>query len=534
MSSAPPRLLASRWSTGRLRGPLVACCLGLLFVLLVCEVSLRFTSRIYWRSDWTTLGPLRPLPEEALSCADCPKIMVLGDSYTDGLGVAGGNDYPSVLQQRLLEQRMGSPVVVANLGMSAANSSIIRENLIGGLERFSLDLVVVLAGGSNALNLYRYYSFCWSERGWSTVETALNELRVLRLLRFAWATSRRARTPAVTFDAHSEIELDSTLDRSLAWLGPLPEAEGSAAQAWARGVAALRRQAYEQALGQLRAGMDPSRQPPARLRWGEAFALRALGRLPEAESAWHQGLEEQHLDPLMWYGLGELALHRGRVEEAIELFKSGVGMDPSYSGNHCGLANASAHRSAHGEALLASRRGIEADPDDLRCYPALVHTSRLLGTQGASSDFLAGFADRSELAARHVPLLDEERRETSAWMRGDLEDMVTRSRAAGARVLFLEYPIQNEANAVLRSVAQDRGVAFQPVLEVFEGKLADGVPHEQLYLPDLHCSVAGNALLADIVMDAIRAQELLPGGPEAWALRAAEPDLATGGSPDAP
>jgi len=101
-------------------------------------------------------------------------------------------------------------------------------------------------------------------------------------------------------------------------------------------------------------------------------------------------------------------------------------------------------------------------------------------------------------------------------------------------VLFLEYPIQNEANAVLRSVAQDRGVAFQPVLEVFEGKLADGVPHEQLYLPDLHCSVAGNALLADIVMDAIRAQELLPGGPEAWALRAAEPDLATGGSPDAP
>jgi lysophospholipase L1-like esterase len=46
-------------------------------------------------------------------------------------------------------------------------------------------------------------------------------------------------------------------------------------------------------------------------------------------------------------------------------------------------------------------------------------------------------------------------------------------------------------------VAEERGLPLVPVRAAFEDRLARGVPPEQLFIPDMHCSDQGNALVAE-------------------------------------
>ena len=77
-----------------------------------------------------------------------PRIVVLGDSLTAGLGLAKEDAYPAVLQQRLNEQGLDYEVV--NAGVSGDTSA-------GGLSRldWALDgdvrILVVALGGNDAL-----------------------------------------------------------------------------------------------------------------------------------------------------------------------------------------------------------------------------------------------------------------------------------------------------------------------------------------------------------------------------------------------
>jgi acyl-CoA thioesterase-1 len=89
-----------------------------------------------------------PAPAKVAPAAARPRIVVLGDSLTAGLGVAKEDAYPAVLQQRLNEERLDYEVV--NAGMSGDTSA-------GGLSRleWALDgdvrILVVALGGNDAL-----------------------------------------------------------------------------------------------------------------------------------------------------------------------------------------------------------------------------------------------------------------------------------------------------------------------------------------------------------------------------------------------
>ncbi|MBF0097096.1 MAG: arylesterase [Magnetococcales bacterium] len=73
------------------------------------------------------------------------RILCLGDSLTAGYGVAAGNDYPALLQQRLREQ--GFPHQVINAGLSG-------DTTAGGLRRLEWLLretptIAIVALGAN-------------------------------------------------------------------------------------------------------------------------------------------------------------------------------------------------------------------------------------------------------------------------------------------------------------------------------------------------------------------------------------------------
>jgi acyl-CoA thioesterase-1 len=88
-----------------------------------------------------------PAPE-ARPAASRPKIVILGDSLTAGLGLPQDEAYPALLQQRL--DGAGLHVEVVNAGVSGDTSA-------GGLSRFdwSLDgdvrILVVALGGNDGL-----------------------------------------------------------------------------------------------------------------------------------------------------------------------------------------------------------------------------------------------------------------------------------------------------------------------------------------------------------------------------------------------
>ncbi len=88
-------------------------------------------------------APASPSPSRAR-----PRIVVLGDSLTAGLGLAPTEAYPHVLQQRLIDDGLDYEVV--NAGVSGDTSA-------GGLSRLdwalegNVRIVIVALGGNDAL-----------------------------------------------------------------------------------------------------------------------------------------------------------------------------------------------------------------------------------------------------------------------------------------------------------------------------------------------------------------------------------------------
>jgi len=95
-------------------------------------------------------GSVAPLARDtaARNTPSMPRIVVLGDSLTAGLGLPASQSYPSLLQQRL--NNAGLPYEVVNAGVSGDTSA-------GGLSRLEwalqgdVRILIVALGGNDAL-----------------------------------------------------------------------------------------------------------------------------------------------------------------------------------------------------------------------------------------------------------------------------------------------------------------------------------------------------------------------------------------------
>jgi acyl-CoA thioesterase-1 len=95
--------------------------------------------------DASPEGPPKDVPAVAPAADHRPKVVVLGDSLTAGLGLSATDAFPAILQRRVDEARM--PFEVVNAGVSGDTSA-------GGLRRLDWSLqdgarVLVVALGAN-------------------------------------------------------------------------------------------------------------------------------------------------------------------------------------------------------------------------------------------------------------------------------------------------------------------------------------------------------------------------------------------------
>ena len=100
------------------------------------------------RRDPPPASPAETAPAAAAAAASTPRIVILGDSLTAGLGLAPEEAYPALLQKRL--DAVGLKYEVVNAGVSGDTSA-------GGLRRVDwvlqgdVKILVVALGGNDAL-----------------------------------------------------------------------------------------------------------------------------------------------------------------------------------------------------------------------------------------------------------------------------------------------------------------------------------------------------------------------------------------------
>lgn len=136
---------------------LFAFCLGIIFVFLILEFSLRIIG--YFHTKNTI--------EKQLSTSNIStnSILCIGDSFTESIGSTTNNDYPSQLGRILIEHGFDFPVI--NLGRSGKNTAQISMEIPYYINTFNPKIVIILAGGANYWNYWGYQK----ESFWISLKT---------------------------------------------------------------------------------------------------------------------------------------------------------------------------------------------------------------------------------------------------------------------------------------------------------------------------------------------------------------------------
>ncbi len=141
--------------------------LGFVFVLLLLEVGLRILGHYHKQKtvayDYSRIS------------GDKTQVLCLGDSYTEGFGVADSLSYPGILN-KLVRDFYGNEISVLNYGRSGKNTFQIRSEFENYLTNSTPGLVIIMAGSANYWNYY----------GFKKQTGFLYNLRVFKLMKLLW------------------------------------------------------------------------------------------------------------------------------------------------------------------------------------------------------------------------------------------------------------------------------------------------------------------------------------------------------------
>ena len=134
-------------------------------------------------------------------------------------------------------------------------------------------------------------------------------------------------------------------------------------------------------------------------------ALKAAGRIEEAERAYEVAIRLDGADPLARMGLGELKIVSGRPEEALREFERALARQPSLVAAEMGLGNALAFMGRHNEALARYEHALEMQPRWPEAHFAAGFALARLGrTKEAEARYRRAIALRPDFAAAWMNL----------------------------------------------------------------------------------------------------------------------------------
>ncbi len=414
-------------------------CLGLFCAVLGLEVALRALGL----AQRLAQGWLRP-------SADARVVLCLGDSYTACPGVARNETYPAQLEQQL---NAGSPTgrfQVLNLGLNGQNTTILKNELPANLQKYRPDVVVLLTGGANVWDLTGYQAFV---RGDSVSARALDLLGRIRVYKLA-------RLVVFGFQGRH--------------LGEEPKPVAT-----------------------------PLPPRPKRTAAGLEEGFRALQRVDyaTAERCFRQALAVDPKDAAAWDGLAMVCTETSRIEEGIRAGEEAIRLDPTCAVYYDHLSRLYDLNRQGDKAIECLLTGLERGDDRYDRDEKVRLLQHLLSM--ASREDLARMAGRlQEIAATRPqlqPFLTYSRPASAGlpraveWVARDLEQIIGTCRSQGIPVVLMNYPHQANGglSPVFATVARRLSLHFVDNRQSFQG-----LPADQYFLPDGHCSRIGNARVA--------------------------------------
>ncbi len=481
-------------------------------------------------------------------------VRAFGDSYTFGIGAdrPGQEGYPEVAG-RLLEERIGSPVVVRNHARPGLNSTRIVRELDRVLTDGAADVVLILAGVNNTRWLGQSGRFCLDE-GAPPPPGPVQDLRLYRVMRHALLAGRPPRPADVACAAVAQgfqFLDDGRPDLAEAEFEAARRAWPATRWAWVgSGLAAARIGDHELAVSRFEGAADLVATSPA-LPLAYAFALRSAGRASDARDALSGVPRDGDLAEAVALLEGLLLHDEGRHDEAerallavargepgrpagggvVPFAMNGVGWSRMARGDADGAraaflaANGAGdpiHITPHllgwahlGLAALDLAAGVPTDS----VGPALDIARRDSTTVGAAArieDWAAGgVAPTAEAIARQIrstptPAVQQwfDPGDTSLLV-SDLRYAVERARERGAMVVLLTYPqpaAHDEIAEAVVALGRELDVSVVDPRDRFASEHDAGRPWSELLIPDGHPTSAGYALIGAQVADAIRSR----------------------------
>ncbi len=535
--TAPMPVVRPRAS--RMRARVLLLVSATVSVLVLVELLLQAAALAVW---WMQRPPATTQTNEVILC--------IGDSWTQGMGSSdlGKFSYPAVLEG-LLRQSDGPEWSVVNGGLSGQNSRDVLERLPGQLRQFKPRVVCILVGQNDYWTRpqplpkqhakdtpqHGFYRFRW------------------RLPRFVpWALGNFFAVAQVTEQGRQGDEwvarppkLDRAYRKTKSDWQFVPEAQPVKEEGW-------RQRARSDREGALRSFLQVLELSPGDGQAHQALAVtyRELGKLEQSQ---------QHLDwlrrayaatPGYWFGSSLVAALEGCGvwQEARDLLPPLLERFPEDGVLWRQLANMEFFLGNHAAALAAAERAVALWPDAGTFLT--LHKIHFLGRKdhdGAIDALFAGYLasndaewlesrlrsmgttehlDRAVRRAASFPaepatslriqqIARDARRsldgaEASLILSQHLARMAVEIRESGALPVFLTYPVQQQAEAVLRETAAELDLPFIEVRNRFREALGQR-KWEDVRAPDGHCNDDGYRIMAGIMADGLR-PILRPGG----------------------
>jgi tetratricopeptide (TPR) repeat protein len=129
-----------------------------------------------------------------------------------------------------------------------------------------------------------------------------------------------------------------------------------------------------------------------------AAALRATGRLEEAQQRYQEVLRREPRFSLGWLELGDVLEQRGELPEALRHYQEGLRLNPSHAAGQASLGRVLLHLGRLVEARMALQRAQELGIDSGALYALLATSAQLLGRDAdAAREYREALARDPEL-----------------------------------------------------------------------------------------------------------------------------------------
>lgn len=448
----------------RLKRRVTVFALGVIAALLLLEVGLRHLG--------TQVDQDSPFRLTGSKDKDPYTILCLGDSFTFGLGAPSGQSYPDQLQKLIAAQYPRRRIQVLNGGAIARNTTELLQRTREHVKNIDPDLLILLAGDANSWNFYGYHAFSKGRGITSSLSDLINRVRVVRLARRLYG------------DLESRSRFKSSQERTAKVSRVLKQLIAEAP--WKNAGAAGAKERRE--VQRIRAA-----HPDIPREIDNYFALyefyHKANRRKEAEK--YLGLAAERYPTIAVYLVLAHLVHQRDIRHALPgLLKEGLRRhDPSVKVSHSIYAEY-AHLLTE---MKLYNEGIRFFRQSARHYPQL-------------EEFARGLEQQKALGA------EPWRRRVLAWIRADLEEIISLCQANGIQVMLHDYPPSVNSHAeisrVFRDLARKRSLPFVSNIPEFERQMRES-PGERYFVEDGHCSAKGYGIIAKNLFHRIQRDGIL-------------------------